>query len=404
MATYIYTSISRNYVPKAKVLAESVKKHTPDVRFCLLLADPASCASEVSSPLFDEVMTADNLDIPLFHSWIFKHDLVEACTAVKGRCLQNLLERDDCDCVFYFDPDILVLCDVNRLAREFDRGSVLLTPHLTTPESNTEAVLDNEVCALRHGVYNLGFLGVKNTPAGRQFADWWWSRLYEFCYDDISRGLFTDQRWVDLAPGFFEGVALVRNPGWNLATWNLTGRTVSGTLDSGLTANGEPVLFYHFSGLDSGAQLAMLDKYGSSISALYDLRSWYLERCREHESDILGPSATSWSYGHYANGVPIEAEHRVLYRERRDLQEAFPDPFRTDDVNQSYYHWFIVNGPNEWTRGKTDADARAAVYKQELDAIKNSRSWRVAVFLQKTLGPVLAFGKRGRAMLARRDR
>ena len=39
------------------------------------------------------------------------------------------------------------------------------------------------------------------TGQGRRFIDWWADRLRQFCYDEVPNGLFTDQRWVDLAPG-----------------------------------------------------------------------------------------------------------------------------------------------------------------------------------------------------------
>jgi hypothetical protein len=35
-----------------------------------------------------------------------------------------------------------------------------------------------------------------------------------------------------------------------------------------------------------------------------------------------------WAYGSYADGTTITRDHRRLYRDRADLQERFPDPFR----------------------------------------------------------------------------
>ena len=82
----------------------------------------------------------------------------------------------------------------DALERKLDSSSILLTPHLAEPETQPEAILDNEMCCLRHGVYNLGFLAVKSTGQGRRFIDWWADRLRQFCYDDVPSGLFTDQR------------------------------------------------------------------------------------------------------------------------------------------------------------------------------------------------------------------
>ena len=161
------------------------------------------------------------------------------------------------------------------------------------------------------------------------------------CYDDIPSGIFTDQRWVDLAPAYFSDLKILRDPVYNVCTWNLTHRRVEGTLRDGLTVQGEPIVFYHFSGLDSGAQVGMLNKYGSTMPALYELRAWYLA-----ESDRLGQQEIStipWGYDTFDNGELIIPLHRKRYRERIDLQNAFPNPYSTEDVNRSYYHWFRVN-------------------------------------------------------------
>lgn len=377
MGLYVYTSIAPNYLPKARVLASLVKRHNPDARFCVWVADFERPEWSGSAEEIDEVIPLSELPLDNVRSWTFKHSLVELCTAIKGFALCDLLSRPDCTAAFYFDPDIIVLSDLEELAVEFSRGSVLLTPHLTEPERNLEAVLDNECSALRHGIYNLGFLAVRNDPEGKRFAQWWASRLASLCYDDIPMGLFTDQRWIDLAPGFFEAVRIVRNPGWNVATWNLTHRQVDGSWQRGFRVNGDtPLRFFHFSGLDSGAQLAMLKKYGATMPALFELRKWYLEECDRLAANM--PIEDDWKLGRFSNGEPIALEHRLLYRQREDLQLAFPDPYAAADVNASYYHWFEVNHRRAVTAGeKADTDATlVALYRSELERIQKSRGWR----------------------------
>jgi len=142
----------------------------------------------------------------------------------------------------------------------FQRASILLTPHSLDPENSPEAVFDNEICFLRYGLYNLGFIGIKNSPEGKRFATWWKDRLTNYCYSDLLGGLFTDQRWIDLVPSFFSEIEIIRDPSCNVATWNISNRRVTGSLSGGLTVNERPLQFFHFSGSDSGAQLAMLEQ------------------------------------------------------------------------------------------------------------------------------------------------
>ena len=347
MSIHVFTSVTCNYLPKARVLAHSLKRWHPEVKFHLLLVDAVPTWLNLRAEPFDELIEVSALEIPEVEQWLFKHTVVEACTAVKGAALSKLLRVPGCSGVLYFDPDIALLSPMDDLLKEFETASVLLTPHLTEPETTMEAILDNEFSVLRHGIYNLGFVGVKNCPAGRRFAQWWADRLYEFCYDDIPRGIFTDQRWVDLAPACFDDVRILRGPGYNVATWNLTHRKVTGTFEEGFFSNRRPLVFYHFSGFDSGAQEAMLNKYGSAMPTLFELRKWYITECERMGQTELG--SMPWSYANYDNGQTISKLHRKRYRERGDLQRAFPDPYCTREISKSYYHWFEANDESKVT-------------------------------------------------------
>lgn len=336
----VFTSVTVNYLPKARVLAESVKRFHPEATFHLMLSDAIPPELRESPGPFDTITHVEELPIKDIRQWIFKHTLVELCTAVKGPFCQKLMAEHPHDPVFYFDPDIVVLSSLEPLLASLREHDILLTPHQTEPDSATDAIMDNEICSLRHGIYNLGFLGLAPTAEGRRFADWWADRLLDFCYADIENGLFTDQRWVDLAPAFFPTVKIHRDPGCNVATWNLTNRRVTGATPYNLFVNGNPLCFFHFSGFDSGAQKIMLDKFGKHSPALFELRDWYVEQCERAEQGRLG--TTAWAYGCFDNGVPITLHQRLLYRLRGDVRTVFPDPFLAQDINNSYYHWYLV--------------------------------------------------------------
>jgi hypothetical protein len=347
MPVDVFTSITSNYIPKARVLAHSVKRVLPSCRFTVLISDTIPPSFSLESEPFDAVMGLEDLGIPDLWQWVFQHSLVELSTAVKGFAMIRLLDQPDCSSVLYFDPDIVVLAPLDGLLEEFAGASILLTPHLTEPEVEMEGILDNEISVLQHGVFNLGFAGVKASPEGIRFAKWWRDRLMYFCHDDIPRGLFTDQRWADLVPAYFDDIAILRDPAYNVCTWNLNHRKVEGSLGTGLTVNSRPIVFYHFSGLDSGAQHLMLRKYGSEMPALFDLRQWYLAECDRMGQKTFG--AIPWAYGTFDNREPILYLHRKRYRERLDLRNAFPDPFSTGDLNRSYFHWFQANDESHST-------------------------------------------------------
>ena len=337
MATHIYTSVAVNYLPKARVLAESIKKFHPDWIIHVVLCDRKPEWLFLDREPFDSLVSPEELDIAELRPWMFKHDLVELSTAVKGFALKKILDLPGCAEAFYFDPDIVILSSLSPLVSEFRNASILLTPHLSEPEDAEKAIVDNELSTLQHGIYNLGFAGVKNSEEGRRFASWWRERLRQFCYDDIPRGLFTDQRWADLVPAYFTDYKILRESVYNVATWNLTHRAVTGSLRDGLLVNGQPLAFYHFSGFDSGSQQEMLKKYGSGMPALFELREWYAAECERHGQQQL--SQAPWAYGFFDNGQRILPLHRKRYREMPELSLRFPNPYATEPEDQSYWRW-----------------------------------------------------------------
>jgi glycosyltransferase involved in cell wall biosynthesis len=337
---HFFTSVAANYLPKARVWARTLKAQYSGAAIHVAFPDQLPPGFRLEDEPFDSILGPEDLGIPDFDQWVFCHTLVEASTGVKGPALARLLDLPGCESVIYFDPDIVVLAPLDRLFRELESASVLLTPHLTEPEQTDQSILDNEFSVLRHGVYNLGFLAVRNDQEGRAFSSWWRDRLLKYCYDDIPNGIFTDQRWCDLAPAYFSNCRILREPIFNVCTWNLSSRKVTGSLDGTLLVNGEPVVFYHFSGLDSGAQERALASYGRDMPALWELRRWYLAECAKHGQAELGKRP--WRYGAFDNGCEIGKKQRRLYRDRADLRAAFPNPFFTKTVGRSYFHWFAA--------------------------------------------------------------
>lgn len=342
---HIYTSAACNYIPKVRMLFNSLREHHPEAVLHLLLADGKTELLDLSKEPFDVVTTLSDLEVAHSSGWAFCHSIVELATAIKPLYLQKLLARDDCDKVLYLDPDMVVFSRLDDILATLDVANITLTPHQVCPEETMSSIVDNEISSLKHGVYNLGFVGVAANDEGRRFADWWAHRVYHFCRSEIPNGLFTDQRWIDLVPAFFTGVAVQRTPRHNVATWNIATRDMTRNASGQYLIDGEPLGFYHFTGFDSGAHKAMAGKYGQGNPALTGLIQWYTDTTLALAKDPL--SQVPWAYGAYSNGVPVERVHRFLYRQRPDLQKAFPDPFLVSGEN-SLYTWMLHQGQKEY--------------------------------------------------------
>ena len=322
MSPTLYTSANLAYLPQALVLLESVRTSNPGSPLVLVLVDelPDDAATRRLLDSFDDVLVARDLFDVGFDQWIFGHDVVEACTAVKGRALQVLLDRGD---VVYVDPDMAVFGSLDGFLVELAPCSVLLTPHLLVPESTRSVHFDDELSTLRHGLYNFGMFGVTNSPEGAAFAQWWSSRLEVLCIDDVPNGLFTDQRWGDLVPLFFPSAGISRDPGVNVASWNLHQRPFTMSSAGDYLVDGHPLVSYHFTkARDVGLRISRTKMDDNPLVA--DLWRWYLERLEVHTASV---PVRRWAYADSADGVPIDRERRRLFRSRWGMPHL-PDPFR----------------------------------------------------------------------------
>ena len=339
----VYTSVTKSYLPKARVLAKSVKKYHPEWIFVLLFSDSLPEDFDLGQEPFDEVLLLEELGIENWQQWSFGHTIVELCTAVKGEAASLLAQRSDVDKIMYLDPDIKVFNDLGILDDLLEEHDVLLTPHLLDMECEISAIQDNEISALKHGVYNLGFFAAKTEGQGLAFIRWWAARLREFCIDDIPGGLFTDQRWCDLAPCFFDKLYILRDRGCNVATWNLAYRPLTRSSNGELYAADVLLRFYHFTGYDSGDGKGMLMRYAAQQQIAHEL--W-----REYHQDLLEAgqgqkSDARWCYGFFEDGSPVPNEARRLYRFRHDLQKAFPQPYATNFP--SFKSWWETEGQQQ---------------------------------------------------------
>ncbi|MNZ57264.1 hypothetical protein D3C78_752380 [compost metagenome] len=330
----ITTSICANYLPKAMVLAKSVKRTNPEAHFIVCLLEREIHPAALTCDAFDEIVLAKDLGFEQFDKFIFKHSIVEASTAVKGQLFVYMLDRYPHENKFvYLDPDIEVYDELVELKAALDEHAIVLTPHLCHPEDIMDAVMDNELSALQHGVFNLGFLAIARSGEAERFAAWWASRLSMFCYDDIPRGIFTDQKWIDLAPCYFD-VHILKHPGYNVAPWNLSKRKL--TYTDGYQVNGQALRFFHYSGFDSGANEGMIRKYVPDLSnCVYNLRDNYVRQLEEADQSKLGQ--TEWSYDFFQNGEQIKRNSRIIFRDVPELPYRVENPFaESNDFFEKY--------------------------------------------------------------------
>lgn len=156
-----------------------------------------------------------------------------------------------------------------------------------------------------------------------------------YCFDDQENGLFVDQKWGDLILGLFDFVKIIRDPGYNVATWNLTTRKITGNEDSDWFVNDKPLKFFHFSAYDSGSHRRVLYRYVDKDSPAWKLSLQYKQMVNKNSQKEL--VATPNKYSFYDNGIKITKSER-FFRNQPYLRYLFPNPF-----DQTCQKWMLKN-------------------------------------------------------------
>ena len=141
---------------------------------------------------------------------------------------------------------------------------------------------------------------------------------------------------------------VLRDPSYNVASWNLASRRMTFDQTGCALINGHPLRFFHFTKLGPVGDV-MTKRYAGDNFEVHELWCWYRFQV-DAATDARIPEGY-WHYGRFDNGVAIPDAARRLYRERRDLQKAFPNPINQSD---GFYGWLCSE-----TDILTSGDSRA---------------------------------------------
>ena len=314
----ICTIIAPNYFSQALTLGESLAQHMPSTEFRILVIQDCDDTGFIEQGI-DKYRKPDSRSLhkaeTISHvNWqdfdiaraANYYDLLEFATSVKPALLRSYLEQG-WSRVTYLDPDSQVHSNFEKLLD--DDSVVSLTPHFLE-DFPLDGSKPDQLSILTSGIFNLGFISVR--PGARKLLDWWANKLQTYCTVDIDNGFFVDQRWMDWAVALTDP-QIIRNPGMNVAYWNLHERQVR---ESGsgyeVTADGQthPLYFFHFSGF-VGTAPSHLSKFGDRFLTPGTITSRLLKKYATElaawENLIKTPQ---WSIAGRAKGKALPWEYR----------------------------------------------------------------------------------------------
>lgn len=377
MATAYFTICARNYLAFAATLAESLRATQPDATFFVFLADDI----EGTETFPETIIPMSALGLPEIGSMQFRYNLLELATAIKPACLLYLLRGQKFTHAVYLDPDIQLFAPLDAGLDALAAGaSCVLTPHLLHPLQDNASPSDLDILA--SGTFNLGFCAFDGSAESLSYLGWWQDRLIDQGYNALERGLFVDQKWMDFAPSFLSRLHILRDPGYNVAYWNLAHRPVQQAENGTWMAGDAKLTFFHFSGVVPGDP-SVLSKHQDRFTiadagGASQLVAAYLARVSENGHSHW--SSIPYAYGKFLDGTSIApvmrrvpdagaqgfeqsnpgwwhapSEHAdqapgiiitrfmlAVHESRADLRAAFP--LSSERGRAAFHAWFLAHG------------------------------------------------------------
>lgn len=261
MKIAICTISTKSHLYKSFALLESVKKYVV-CDLCCLVTDSHQ-VFEKNDINFHQL---ENLHTEIALKIINKYKGDKLRWSLKSVYVSYLLKQGY-EKVIYVDNDIFFFDAPHLLFEELNQSNFLLTPHfyIANPNENQNWLEAN----YRVGLYNAGFFGANQQAI--PILDWWTDCCLYTMTKSYWRGLYDDQKYLDLIPILFEKVKIIKDRGCNLAGWN----------DKDFN-NQERVTFIHFADLT-------LEKFSGSNHPMHSYYKQYVSTLKRYNPNF------SWS-------------------------------------------------------------------------------------------------------------
>ena len=138
----------------------------------------------------------------------------------------------------YLDADLYFFLSLKEALAGIDSSVIAITPHrFTKANSHLE----------KYGLYNVGLVCFGTAHAATKVLDWWANRCLESTSQELSHGVYGDQKYLDRFEEISPEVKILSNSGINAAPWNLNDSGSTGGrvwVDSG--SGKSDLIFFHF--------------------------------------------------------------------------------------------------------------------------------------------------------------
>jgi len=244
LADRIYCAcFDRNYLSRGLALYHSLQRQAPGARLWVLCLDQAAheILSRLALPNLIPVSLEDfEAADPGVASSRFNRSRIEYYFTCTPAWLVYVLGREtQSEWVTYLDADLFFFDTPEMIFAEMETAAFAIIPHRYTPAIEHMR---------RYGIYNVGWVGVRNDADGLAAVRWWREKCIEWCYDYVDGMRFADQGYLQEIVERFARVRVIENLGANLAPWNIGNYRIDFRDTRVMIDSTYPLVFFHFQG------------------------------------------------------------------------------------------------------------------------------------------------------------
>lgn len=267
MKTAVCTISTKSHLFKSFALLESVRQYSQAHLFCLITDSKEFIEHSIIHFNYLNDLKSDSAE-----KLKKKYTNDKLRWSLKPVYTKHLIEQGY-ERVIYVDNDIFFYSSPDFLFEKLKTSDFLLTPHFykESPRKEQNWLEAN----YRVGLYNAGFFGANKNSI--PILNWW----AECCLYNVKksywRGLYDDQKYLDLIPIIFDKAEIIKHRGCNFAGWNCDEAELKKENGNQLLINGNLLVFIHFTQLS-------VKRFSASESIVQDHFRQYLEALQKEKT------------------------------------------------------------------------------------------------------------------------
>jgi hypothetical protein len=322
----IVSVATRNYLYRAQALFESIAEHFPEAKRIVCCADYCDFPASTSERSF-EIVAASELGIPRYRQIAFALNPTALCCFLKPYAVQFALQNDSISRVIYIDNDMALFRCPSDLLKALETSSCVFTPHHLHP-LKIGAIPDEQVLHT-FGIFNAGILGFRRCEETLSFLNWWADWMGNPRRFHFQSGY--DQVWLNYAAVYCPNHAILRDPTYNVAFWNLSERDLW-LEGKEFYCGSKKLTTFHFSNFSEAHPESLVwppnvsnyTRNDATEKIAADIVSKW-EKCGKNESLALG-----YGYAKWPDGSEVTLQERQALCFQWDELPMDVDPWRSD--------------------------------------------------------------------------